>query len=131
MEPKQFQHFFLYQWRHMPKKDIYVRDHHSLLAIIGGKEHDVAQWQSIHSWFGRSDQSHLVDPFSYFLFQPVLHNWCNKGHSMWDNAHKRSFAANQKEQSMKLQQQVSFLIIRICQMPYNRIIKCVVSKCWR
>ena len=21
----------------------------------------------------------MVDPLSYFLFQPVLHNWCNKG----------------------------------------------------
>ena len=24
----------------------------------------------------------MADPLSYFLFQPVLHNWCNKGHSM-------------------------------------------------
>ena len=24
-----------------------------------------------------------VDPLSYFLFQPVLHNWCNKGHGMY------------------------------------------------
>ena len=22
----------------------------------------------------------MVDPLSYFLFQPVFHNWCNKGH---------------------------------------------------
>ena len=22
---------------------------------------------------------HGVDPLSYFLFQPVLHDWCNKG----------------------------------------------------
>ena len=22
---------------------------------------------------------HGVDPFSYFSFQPVLHDWCNKG----------------------------------------------------
>ena len=21
----------------------------------------------------------MVDPFSYFSFQPVLHDWCNKG----------------------------------------------------
>ena len=21
----------------------------------------------------------MVDPLSYFLFQPVLHDWCNKG----------------------------------------------------
>ena len=24
----------------------------------------------------------MVDSLSYFLFQPVLHNWCNKGHGM-------------------------------------------------
>ena len=23
-----------------------------------------------------------VDPLSYFSFQPVLHDWCNKGHGM-------------------------------------------------
>ena len=26
---------------------------------------------------------HGVDPLSYFSFQPVLHDWCNKGHGMW------------------------------------------------
>ena len=25
---------------------------------------------------------HRVDPLSYFLFQPVLHDWCNKGCGM-------------------------------------------------
>ena len=25
---------------------------------------------------------HRVDPLSYFSFQPVLHDWCNKGHGM-------------------------------------------------
>ena len=25
---------------------------------------------------------HGVDPLSYFSFQPVLHDWCNKGHDM-------------------------------------------------
>ena len=24
-----------------------------------------------------------VDPLSYFSFQPVLHNWCNKGSGMY------------------------------------------------
>ena len=27
---------------------------------------------------GLSDQFLLVDPVSYFSFQPILHNWCNK-----------------------------------------------------
>ena len=25
---------------------------------------------------------HVVDPLSYFSFQPVLHDWCNKGRGM-------------------------------------------------
>ena len=25
----------------------------------------------------------MVDPLSYFLYQPVLHNWCNKSHGMF------------------------------------------------
>ena len=25
----------------------------------------------------------MVDPFSYFSFQAVLHDWCNKGHYMY------------------------------------------------
>ena len=25
---------------------------------------------------------HGVDPLSYFSFQPVFHDWCNKGHGM-------------------------------------------------
>ena len=43
---------------------------------------------------------HGVDPLSYFSFQPVLHDWCNKGRGMyypvWDDAYKRTIA-NQKE----------------------------------
>ena len=32
---------------------------------------------------------HGVDPLSYFSFQPVLHDWCNKGYMLsclWDGA---------------------------------------------
>ena len=36
--------------------------------------------KSIRSWCdGSSDRSFMVDPLSYFSFQPVLHDWCNKG----------------------------------------------------
>ena len=36
------------------------------------------------SWCdGSSDQALMVDPLSYFLFQPVLYDWCNKGHGMY------------------------------------------------
>ena len=40
---------------------------------------------------------HGVDPLSYFSFQPVLHDWCNKGHGMsclWDGAYKSTLAVN-------------------------------------
>ena len=39
--------------------------------------------KSIRSWRdGSSDRSFMVDPLSYFSFQPVLHDWCNKGRGM-------------------------------------------------
>ena len=35
------------------------------------------------SWCdGSLDRSFMVDPLSYFSFQPVFHDWCNKGHGM-------------------------------------------------
>ena len=37
-------------------------------------------WQQGSSWCdGSSDRSFMVDSYSYFSFQPMLHNWCNKG----------------------------------------------------
>ena len=37
----------------------------------------------LSSWCdGLSDRSFMVDPVSYFSFQPVLHDWCNKGTGM-------------------------------------------------
>ena len=37
-------------------------------------------------------------PISYFSFQPVLHDWCNKGRGMcYHGAYKRTLAANRKE----------------------------------
>ena len=39
--------------------------------------------KSVRSWCDRSsDRSFMVDPLSYFSFQPVLHDWCNKGRGM-------------------------------------------------
>ena len=35
-----------------------------------------------HGAMGSSDQS-MVDPLRYFLFQPVLHDWFNKGCGMY------------------------------------------------
>ena len=45
--------------------------------------------------------SFMVVSLSYFSFQSVLHDWCNKGHGMyyrvWDDTYKRILAANCKE----------------------------------
>ena len=39
--------------------------------------------KSVRSWCdGLSDRSFMVDPLGYFSFQPVLHDWCNKGSGM-------------------------------------------------
>ena len=60
-------------------------------------EREIAQW--VHPWKDRSDdpshhermplpQSYIKEwtrnfnKTSYFSFQPVLHNWCNKGRGM-------------------------------------------------
>ena len=44
--------------------------------------------RSLYEWFFTICStlvtiSFMVDPLSYFSFQPVLHNWCNKGHCMF------------------------------------------------
>ena len=36
---------------------------------------------------GSSDRSFLVGPYSYFSFQPVLHDWCNNGSGMCYHVH--------------------------------------------
>ena len=39
--------------------------------------------KSVRSWCdGSSDRSFMVDPLSYFLLKPVLHDWFNKGSGM-------------------------------------------------
>ena len=35
-----------------------------------------------HGAMGRRIDPSRVDPLRYFSFQPVLHNWCNKGCGM-------------------------------------------------
>ena len=36
-----------------------------------------------HGTMGRRIDPSGVDPLSYFSFQPVLHDWCNKGRGMY------------------------------------------------
>ena len=53
--------------------------------------------KSVRSWCdGSSDRSFMMGPLNYFLFQPVLHDWCNKGRGRLDDAYKRTLAANRK-----------------------------------
>ena len=49
-------------------------------------------WCGVSLWYnGSSDRSFMVDPLSYFSFQPVFHDWCNKGldvcHSVYGIVH--------------------------------------------
>ena len=37
---------------------------------------------SAHGAMGRRIDSFMVEPLSYFSFQPVFHDWCNKGCDM-------------------------------------------------
>ena len=42
-------------------------------------EGSILRGKSVHSWCDELlDRSFMVDPLSYFLFKPVLHDWCNK-----------------------------------------------------
>ena len=39
--------------------------------------------KSVRSWCdGSSDRSFVMDPLGYFSFQPMPHDWCNKGSGM-------------------------------------------------
>ena len=50
---------------------------HKYWSSWGLRKRIVASWYSIRSWYsGLSDRSLMVDPLSYFSFQPVLHDWC-------------------------------------------------------
>ena len=56
--------------------------------------------KSVYSWRnGSSEGSLMVDPLSYFSFQPVLHDWCNKGCGMCypvcGGAYKKNLAVAQ------------------------------------
>ena len=55
--------------------------------------------KSVRSWCdGSSDRSFMVDPLSYFSFQLVLHDWCNKDRGMcYPVTYKITLAANRKE----------------------------------
>ena len=76
---------------------------------------------------------HGVDPLSYFSFQPVLHDWCNKGRGMY---YPVCGMMHIKEPSLLIGKSITcggsgFPIslsewsFTICPTPYNRKIKCI------
>ena len=71
----------------------------------------------------------MVDPLSYFSFQPVLHDWCNKGCGMCypvcNDAYKSTLAVNRKERvayvgAAGFPLSPSEWSFTICPTPYNR-----------
>ena len=46
------------------------------------RERDVAPWLELMVRWVVGSILYGVDPLSYFSFQPVLHDWCNKGRGM-------------------------------------------------
>ena len=76
---------------------------------------------------------HGVDPLSYFSFQPVLHDWCNKGCGM---CYRVCGMVHIKEPLLLIGKSspcggsgfplsLSEWSFTICPTPYNRKIKCV------
>ena len=76
---------------------------------------------------------HGVDPFSYFSFEPVLHDWCNKGRGMY---YPVCGMVHIKEPLLLIGKSspcggsgfplsLSELSFTICPTPYKRKIKCV------
>ena len=46
------------------------------------KFHNRTSLSSVVRAFGHGTMGSQIDPLSYFSFQPVLHDWCNKGRGM-------------------------------------------------
>ena len=66
---------------------------------------------------------HGVNPLSYFSFQTVLYDWCNKDwyvlSCLWDDVYKRTLAANRKYGSSGFHFSLSEWSFTICQTPYK------------
>ena len=57
----------------------------------------------------------MVDPLSYFSFQPVLHDWCNKARGMYYPVSGKMYI---KEHLLLIV--LSEWSFTICLTPYNR-----------
>ena len=85
--------------------------------------------KSIRSWCdGSSDRSLMVDPLGYFSFQPVPHDWCNKGrdlcYSLCGMMHIKELLLLIAKSSLCLGSgfplSLSEWLFTICVTPYNR-----------
>ena len=76
---------------------------------------------------------HVLNPLSYFSFQPVFHDWCNKGSGM---CYPVCGMVHIKEPLLLIGKSspcggsgfplsLSVWSFTICPTPYNRKIKCV------
>ena len=82
---------------------------------------------------GLLDRSFIVDPLSYFSFQSVLHDWCNKGRGMHypvcGMVHIKEplllIGKSSPCGSSRFPLSLSEWSFTICLTPYNRKIKCV------
>ena len=93
---------------------------------------------SIHSWCsGSSDQFFMVvDPLSYFSFQPVLHDWGNKGQDMCYPACGMMHIKEPLLLKGKITPcgssgnplSLSEWSFTICLMPYNRVLSASLNK---
>ena len=74
---------YIHTYRQTDKTHLLINFKFNINCTPFCMERDVALWFSIHLWcVGSLDWSFMVDPSSYFLFQPVLHNCNNKGSGM-------------------------------------------------
>ena len=66
----------------------------------------------------------MVDPLSYFSFQPVLHDWCNKGRGMCYLAcgmvHIKEFFLLIRKSSLCGGSGFPEWSLTVCPTPYNR-----------
>ena len=88
-------------------------------------ERDVAPWyeRSLMVRWVIGSILHVVDPLSYFSFQPVLHDWCNKGCGMYYPLYgmvhiKEPLLLIGKSSGFPLS--LSEWSFTICPTPYNR-----------
>ena len=67
----------------MDNTDIICYPFVNIELLIRPIKHRLIGFTDINLLFdGSSDRSLMAAPVSYFSFQPVLHDWCNKGHGM-------------------------------------------------